>query len=442
MVYPDNFESKIGFDVVRNKLYQFCSSGASQRLAEEMSFSNSFELIDKELNLVKEFKDLFERSLDFPSNHFYDPQDWFYRAAIEGNFLEANELRQFSLALETLYNSLLFFKKNQELFPNLYELSQPIQHQDFIRKAINEKIDDASRVKDNATQELSRIRKKLRDEQHTVRKMAEQIFRTAVSEKWVPEGSLPTIRDGRVVIPVLAEHKRKLKGFVLDESATGQTVFMEPTEMLDANNAIRELEHAERREVIRILKELTNTIRLALPTLHVAFDFLARVDFIRAKAKIALELHAVKPVFVDKPALQWQAAKHPVLVYTFKGKKEVVPLNIKLEEDASMLLVSGPNAGGKSVCLKTVGLLQYMLQNGMLIPLADYSIAGIFKNILLDIGDQQSIENDLSTYSSHLQNMKLFLQQANHQSLILMDELGSGTDPNFGGAIAEVILQE
>jgi len=442
MVYPDNFESKIGFDFVRNRLIQFCSSGASQRLAEAMQFSSSFEEVDKELNLVKEFKDLFERSLDFPSNHFYDPQDWFYRAAIEGNFLEAHELRQFSLALDTLQSSIIFLKKNSELFPHLFALSSDVQQQDVIKKTINEKIDDASHVKDNASTELGRVRKKLRDEQHTVRRMAEQIFRMAVSEKWVPDGALPTIRDGRVVIPVLAEHKRRLKGFVLDESATGQTVFMEPAEMLDANNAIRELEHAERREVIRILKELTNTIRLALPELNTAFSFLARLDFIRAKARMALELSAVKPIFINQPALHWQQAKHPVLIYTFKGKKEVIPLNIKLEEDAAMLLVSGPNAGGKSVCLKTVGLLQYMLQNGLLIPLADYSTAGVFNNILLDIGDQQSIENDLSTYSSHLQNMKLFLQQANQNSLVLMDELGSGTDPNFGGAIAEVILQE
>jgi DNA mismatch repair protein MutS2 len=440
MIYPTNFESKIGFDHIRARVIRYCASGASQRLAEAMHFSSQYEWVNAELTLVAEFKDLTERSLDFPSNHFYDPQEWLDRASIEGNFLEPSELHQFSLLLHTLHVSISFLQKNANLFPNLSALTAQVQSQEKIRKQIDEKIDDASHVKDTASSELQRIRKKLRDEQHAIRKMAEQFFRHAVAEKWVPEGALPTIRDGRVVIPLLAEHKRRVKGFVLDESATGQTVFLEPAEMLDANNAIRELEHAERREIIRIVKELTELIRLHHTELTIAFNFLARIDFIRAKTKIAIELQACKPFLQNKPALAWQKAKHPVLVYTFQNKKEVVPLTISLTETEGMLLVSGPNAGGKSVCLKTVGLLQYMLQCGMLVPMADYSQAGIFNSILLDIGDQQSIENDLSTYSSHLQNMKLFLHEANATTLVLMDELGSGTDPNFGGAIAEVIL--
>jgi DNA mismatch repair protein MutS2 len=405
-----------------------------------MHFSSEYEWVNTELTLVTEFKDLTERSLDFPANHFYDPQEWLDRASIEGNFLEPSELHQFSLLLHTLHTSISFLQKNANLFPNLSSLTAQVQSQEKVRKQIDEKIDDASQVKDTASPELQRIRRKLRDEQHAIRKMAEQFFRHAVAEKWVPEGAQPTIRDGRVVIPLLAEHKRRVKGFVLDESATGQTVFLEPAEMLDANNAIRELEHAERREIIRIVKELTALIRLHHTALVIAFNFLARIDFIRAKTKIAIELQACKPFLQNKPALTWHKAKHPVLVYTFQNKKEVVPLTISLTETAGMLLVSGPNAGGKSVCLKTVGLLQYMLQCGMLVPMADYSQAGIFNSILLDIGDQQSIENDLSTYSSHLKNMKLFLHEANAQTLVLMDELGSGTDPNFGGAIAEVIL--
>ncbi len=440
MIYPINFESKIGFDQIRARVIRYCASGASQRIAEAMHFSSEYEWVNTELTLVTEFKDLTERSLDFPANHFYDPQEWLDRASIEGNFLEPSELHQFSLLLHTLHTSISFLQKNANLFPNLSSLTAQVQSQEKVRKQIDEKIDDASQVKDTASPELQRIRRKLRDEQHAIRKMAEQFFRHAVAEKWVPEGAQPTIRDGRVVIPLLAEHKRRVKGFVLDESATGQTVFLEPAEMLDANNAIRELEHAERREIIRIVKELTALIRLHHTALVIAFNFLARIDFIRAKTKIAIELQACKPFLQNKPALTWHKAKHPVLVYTFQNKKEVVPLTISLTETAGMLLVSGPNAGGKSVCLKTVGLLQYMLQCGMLVPMADYSQAGIFNSILLDIGDQQSIENDLSTYSSHLKNMKLFLHEANAQTLVLMDELGSGTDPNFGGAIAEVIL--
>jgi DNA mismatch repair protein MutS2 len=252
---------------------------------------------------------------------------------------------------------------------------------------------------------------------------------------------LPTIRDGRVVIPIQAEHKRKLKGFILDESATGQTVFMEPTEMLDANNEIRELEHEEKREVIRILKVLTDECRIHLPALKTSFRFLAQIDFIRAKAKFSLEINADKPILEKNPELTWYNAKHPLLYLSLKGKRDVVPLSIELNPVDRMLLVSGPNAGGKSVCLKTVGLLQYMVQCGLLIPVSDRSRVGIFSDIFLDIGDQQSIENDLSTYSSHLRNMNVFIQSAAESSLVLLDELGSGTDPNFGGAIAQAILE-
>ncbi len=304
------------------------------------------------------------------------------------------------------------------------------------------KIDDKAQVRDSASPDLGRIRKRLREEQIRLRKIADQIFRTAVEEKWVPEGALPTIREGRVVIPIQAEHKRKLKGFILDESATGQTVFMEPTEMLDANNEIRDLEHSEKREVIRILKELTDEFRQQLPVLRTAFQFLAQIDFIRAKAKFSQEINAEHPVIEKQPEMVWYNAKHPLLYLSLKGKREIVPLNIELDQQDRLLLVSGPNAGGKSVCLKTVGLLQYMVQCGLLIPVSERSRVGIFQNILLDIGDQQSIENDLSTYSSHLRNMKTFIEHANSKSLVLMDELGSGTDPNFGGAIAQAILEE
>ncbi|MFN4945494.1 MAG: endonuclease MutS2 [Chryseotalea sp.] len=442
MVYPANFESKIGFDFIRDRVARYCSSGASQRLAEEMHFITDFEWVNTELTLVTEFKQLTERSLDFPSNHFYDPQEWLNRAAIEGNFLEPAELHQFSLLLHTLHLSVSFLQKNAGDFPGLAGLTTQVQSQEKIRKSIADKIDDTGHVKDTASPELQRIRKKLRDEQHAVRKLAEQFFKLAVAEKWTPDGALPTIRDGRVVIPLLVEHKRKVKGFVLDESATGQTVFLEPAEMLDANNAIRELEHAERREIIRIIKELTDLIREHAEELTIAFHFLARIDFIRAKTKIAIELKACKSFLQSTPALMWHDARHPILVYTFQNKKSVIPLTLSLTEKEGMLLVSGPNAGGKSVCLKTVGLLQYMLQCGMLVPMADHSRTGIFQAILLDIGDQQSIENDLSTYSSHLKNMKFFLQEANAATLVLMDELGSGTDPNFGGAIAEVILAQ
>jgi DNA mismatch repair protein MutS2 len=273
-----------------------------------------------------------------------------------------------------------------------------------------------------------------------VRKLTDQIFRDSIGQSWVPEGATMTIREGRVVIPILAEHKRKLRGFIMDESATGQTVYIEPAESMEANNEIRDLLHADRREVVRILKELTAILRTNLASIKSACDFLGLIDFNHAKAKLAIDMDAEMPVVTAAPALNWILARHPLLHLTLKGKREVVPLTIDLSDEERFLLVSGPNAGGKSVCLKTVGLIQYMLQCGLLVPLYEKSTVGIFQNIFLDIGDQQSIENDLSTYSSHLKNMSFFLQNASAGTLVLMDELGSGTDPNFGGGIAEAIL--
>lgn len=440
MIYPDNLELKLGFDQIRQKLNAYCLSVAGERLVASMKFSSNFNFISLQLKQTSEFKSIEERSLDFPSRHFVDPENWFSKAAIEGNFLDERDFLDLSNSLTSIQACKSFLTKYQEEFPELYKLSAPVMSTQELQKEITSKIDDAAQVKDNASAELQAIRRKLRDEQGRLRKIADQIFRQAVHEKWVPEGALPTIRDGRVVIPILAEHKRKLKGFIQDESATGQTVFMEPAEMLDTNNEIRDLEHAERREVVRILTALTSRVRLDLPVLKTAYAFQSTVDFIRAKAKLARDLGGVLPLLDNKPTLDWQQAKHPILLLTFKGKREVVPLTIRLDDKDKVLLVSGPNAGGKSVCLKTVGLLQYMVQCGLLIPLADYSRVGIFKDILLDIGDQQSLENDLSTYSSHLKNMNVFLQQANEHSLVLLDELGSGTDPNFGGAIAQAIL--
>lgn len=440
MIFPETFESKLGFDLLRKRLLGFCKSTASERLVVAMKFEVRFEVILQQLKQVNEFKTLDERSLDFPARHFFDPENWFLRAAIEGNFLDEKDFVQLSQSLQSIASCKLFLNKHQEDFPELFNLSLPLSDLSFLNKEILSKIDEQSFVKDSASVELSSIRRKLREEQMKLRKMAEQLFKMAVHEKWVPEGALPTVRDGRIVIPILAEHKRKLKGFIQDESATGQTVFMEPVEMLDANNEIRDLEHAQRREVVKILIGLTALVRENLSSLRISFDFHAIIDFIRAKAKLANELQASLPLMENKPIVDWHSARHPLLFLSYKGKREVVPLSLQLSSLSKMILISGPNAGGKSVCLKAIGLLQYMVQCGLLIPVADHSRVGIFKAIFLDIGDQQSIENDLSTYSSHLSNMKFFLENATDTSLVLLDELGSGTDPNFGGAIAQAIL--
>jgi DNA mismatch repair protein MutS2 len=441
MVYPLDFEQKLGFDQIRAKIKSYCLSDAGAAWADRIRFSSNYEFIKVLLKQNLEFRQILEKGENFPSRHYFDGTEWLNRIALEGNWLETEDFLNLSYALTTVRDCKVFIQKMKEFYPELFKLVEPVQVAEGLVRAVNATIDDKAVVRDSASPELASIRKKLRDEQSRVRRLADQLFRNAVSEKWVPEGALPTIREGRVVIPILAEFKRRMKGFILDESATGQTVFMEPAEMLDANNEIRELEYAEKREIVRILVKLTDQFRIELPSLNLAFQFLSQIDFIRAKAKFSLEIEADMPLLERNPELVWYNAKHPLLYLSLKGKREIVPLNIELDKQDRMLLVSGPNAGGKSVTLKTLGLLQYMVQCGLLIPVSDRSRVGIFQSIFLDIGDQQSIENDLSTYSSHLKNMNVFMQQANDRSLVLLDELGSGTDPNFGGAIAQAILE-
>lgn len=440
MLYPNDFETRLGFDHIRRKLTSYCLSPLGISHVEAMQFNTTYHVVYTALRQNLEFKQIFEKGENFPSDHYTDAHELLRKASLEGNYLDEPEFLQLAYAQQTIIVCRDFLVKSKELYPALFELTAPVSITKQLVQRILGVIDETATVKDAASPELARIRKRLRDEQNNLRRLIDQSYRKAIEQQWVPEGALPTIREGRLVIPILAEHKRRMKGFILDESATGQTVFMEPAEVLEANNEIRDLEHAQKREVIRILKALTNDIRLNLPELETAFEFLGRVDFIRAKAKLSLELEADLPQVIDSPVVSWGRARHPVLFMTLKGRREVVPLDVDLSSGNRMLLVSGPNAGGKSVCLKTVGLLQYMLQCGVLVPASPDSQAGIFQDIFIDIGDQQSIENDLSTYSSHLKNMSFFLQHAGDQSLVLMDELGAGTDPNFGGAIAESIL--
>lgn len=440
MNYPDDFESKLGFDQIRQRLHAYCLSVPGRHLVDGLRFQTDVEKIRIQLLQNLEFKQIFEKGENFPSNHYIDPVEIFRKVALEGNYLDESEFQQLAYSLQTILACRDFLIKGKEFYPVLFELSVSVIVSGKLIDRILAVIDDHATVKDSASTELGRIRKRLREEQSRSRKLVDQVYKLAIEQHWVPEGALPTIREGRLVIPILAEHKRKMKGFIHDESATGQTVFMEPAEVLEANNEIRDLEHAQKREVIRILKQLTDEVRVQLPELKTAYQFLAHIDFIRAKAKLSIDLEADLPVLQAVPALQWKRAKHPLLIVSLRGKREVIPLDINLNDTDRMLLVSGPNAGGKSVCLKTVGLLQYMLQCGLLIPVSPDSITGIFKDIFIDIGDQQSIENDLSTYSSHLANMAFFLRHTSGQSLVLMDELGSGTDPNFGGAIAQSIL--
>jgi len=442
MVFPEEIEQRLGFDQIRQRLINYCQGPLGVQQVQQMEFSSVHPDILTLLRQNFEFKLIIESGKEFPSTIHSNPEEHFKRAAIEGSYLEEEAFQEIIKSLQIISGCKHFFKQHEETYPELFRISSLITDPAHLTKILIAKFDDHGLIRDSASAELAKIRRTLHAEQTRVKRLMEQLFRNAADQGWVPEGVSAAIRDGRVVIPLLAEHKRKIKGFVVDESSTGQTVYLEPAEVLEANNEIRDLFHAERREVIKILKELTSHLRVHLLEVYPSFHFLGIIDFTRAKAKFSIDIQAEMPHLKDRPDLNWLHARHPLLYLSLKGKREVVALTIDLTEENPFLLISGPNAGGKSVCLKTVGLIQYMVQCGLLPSLHDKSTVGIFTNIFLDIGDQQSIENDLSTYSSHLKNMTFFINHSDGKTLVLMDELGSGTDPNFGGGISESILSE
>lgn len=442
MVFPLEIEQRLGFDQIRSRLVDYCQGPLGVQQVVGMQFSSSFQQVQSLLKQNVEFKLILESESDFPSTQHGNTDEHVDRAAIEGSYLEEEAFQQIIKSLEAISACKDFFNQREDSYPALFKLSTEVPDLGNLIKSIKAKFDDQGHVRDNASVDLAKIRKELHTEQLKVKRLMDQLFRHAVGQGWVADGVSAAIRDGRLVIPVLAEHKRKIKGIIVDESATGQTIYMEPAEVLEANNEIRDLHHAERREVIKILKELTSLLRIHLPEVFPAFHFLGVMDFTRAKAKFSRDIQAEMPTLKNEPDLNWLHARHPLLYLSLKGKREIVPLTIDLTDENPFLLISGPNAGGKSVCLKTVGLVQYMVQCGLLPSLHDKSTVGIFNNIFLDIGDQQSIENDLSTYSSHLKNMSFFIQHSDNKTLVLMDELGSGTDPNFGGGISESILTD
>jgi DNA mismatch repair protein MutS2 len=444
MLYPKNFEEKIGFDQIRQLIKDECNGIIGKNFVDKIRFSDKIDIIAKLTGQVEEFRKILVEGEEFPNQYFYDLNESLSKAAIENAFLIEEEFQNLKLSLSTLLQCLSFFAaKDVKKYPHLKELCADILIDKNLVKKIEQVIDDRSKVRDNASPKLREIRMSLLSEQSRLRKSLDSILKSLKGQNLVNDDVNLTIREGRMVIPLAAEYKRRIKGFVHDTSASGQTVYIEPEEVLNINNEIRELEYAERHEVIRILIELTTTIRPHIPALKKGYLVLGIIDFIRAKARFALKINAIQPELVKQPYMDWRNAYHSLLYYSFsKIGKTVVPLSIKLDENNRILLISGPNAGGKSVCLKTVGLTQYMLQCGLLIPVEEGSKAGIFDKIFIDIGDEQSIESDLSTYSSHLKNMKHFLQFGDKKTLCLIDEFGTGTDPQFGGAIAEAVLEK
>ena len=447
MIYPQNFEQKIGFDQIRQLLKDKCLSTLGEERVNEMNFSDHFEEVDELLNQVAEFVRIIQEEDNFPDQFFFDVRPSLKRIRIEGMYMDEQELFDLRRSLETIRDIVRFLQRNDEEesdcpYPSLKKLAGDITVFPQLITKIDGILNKYGKIKDNASTELSRIRRELANTRGSISRSLNSILRNAQSEGYVDKDVAPTMRDGRLVIPVAPGLKRKIKGIVHDESASGKTVFIEPAEVVEANNRIRELEGDERREIIRILTEFSNTLRPSIPEILQSYEFLAEIDFIRAKSHFAIQTNSIKPSLENEQLLDWTMAVHPLLQLSLaKHGKKVVPLDIELNLKRRILIISGPNAGGKSVCLKTVGLLQYMLQCGMLVPMHERSHVGLFGSIFIDIGDEQSIEDDLSTYSSHLTNMKIMMKNCNERSLILIDEFGGGTEPQIGGAIAEAVLK-
>ncbi|WP_224996486.1 endonuclease MutS2 [Cesiribacter sp. SM1] len=443
MLYPENLEQKIGFDHIRQLLKQNCLSSLGTAYVDKVRFTDDITLLQKLLGQTSEFIKILAGGEEFPSSNYLPFDKQLDKARLEGAYLLEEELHGLRLSLQTIMACLRFFKGREEQYPQLTELGVAIWLDPRLLLDIEKVLDDNGRLRDNASPELQKIRRSLISEQSRARRTLDSILRSAISAGYAEEGSTLTIRNGRLVIPLPAEHKRRVKGFVQDESATGQTVFLEPAEVLEINNNIRELELEEKREIMRILIQVTSTIRPHVGALRKASGFLAMVDFIRAKALLGRQLEAIVPEVQPQPLVDWRNAVHPLLFLSHRAmNKSVEPLTISLNSEQRILIISGPNAGGKSVALKTLGLLQYMLQCGLPIPLAEGSRVGLFRNLFIDIGDEQSLENDLSTYSSHLTNMRFFLRAVDKKTLFLIDEFGTGTEPKLGGAIAEAILED
>ena len=447
MIYPSNFENKIQFSEIRSLLKGYCLCQLGKDKVDEMAFSGDVAVINTMLRQTREFRRLQEESDDFPLQFFFDMRESVKRIRLEGTHLEENEIFDLRRSLETIAAIVRFLDRGSDEgvydYPTLHELTEGVLTFPEILRSIDQILDKYGKVKDSASPALADIRMQLHKAEGSVSRTLYSILRAAQSEGLVDKDVTPTVRDGRLVVPIAPGLKRKIKGIVHDESSTGKTVFVEPTEVVEANNRIRELEAEERREVVRILVDFTKLVRPYVNEIIYAYLLLAEIDFIRARAEFAVLVGGIEPEVQAAPVIDWISSRHPLLWLALKKQdKPVVPLDITLTRDRHILIISGPNAGGKSVCLKTVGLLQYMLQCGLSVPMSERSTVGVFKNLMIDIGDEQSIENDLSTYSSHLLNMKNMMRQANDGTLLLIDEFGTGTEPQIGGAMAEAVLNQ
>ena len=450
MIYPNNYESKIGFDEIRRLLKGHCMSSLGQEKVDELAFSDDASVINEAMAQVREMRRMMQATEKPEMNYFFDVRESVARLRMENTHIEEDELFDLRRSLETIGIIVAFLNKNngddekpEFLYSALHRMAEDVLTFPAIIRRIDSILDKFGKIKDSASMTLAGIRHEMEQTAGSISRTLYTILHSAQRDGLVAQDVAPTLRDGRLMIPVAPGLKRKIKGIVHDESATGKTVFIEPAEVVEANNKVRELEAAERREIVRILTVFSDELRPHVQEVLDSYHFLAQIDLVHAKAEMAEQMQAFEPEVKGAPTMDWIRAIHPLLQRSLaKQDKKVVPLDIMLVKDKRLLIISGPNAGGKSVCLKTVGLLQYMLQCGLSIPVGDRSTVGVFQNIMIDIGDEQSIADDLSTYSSHLLNMKNMMKQANNRTLLLIDEFGGGTEPTIGGAIAEAVLNQ
>lgn len=433
------------FDTIFSQIASYCTSELSQTtLQSDLTFSSDYDVVTARLALVEEMMNIIRETSDaMPSGCISDLRPLFAATRAEGTFIDLNDLNDLRKNLITLHSLILFISSaDPERFPRLRKtIEGSVQFQEVVRY-IDSIIDKYGNVRDNASTTLLTIRRSMQEAQNSVVRTLNSILKEVKAHGLVDQDVAPTMREGRLMLPIPTANKRQIHGIVHDESATGKTAFIEPAAVVEINNRLRELEGEERREIIRILVDFTSWLRPFYESILESMLCVARIDALHARAKYSISISATIPN-ITRNLVEIYQARHPLLQQSLKNQgREIVPLDIKLTRKHRILVISGPNAGGKSVCLKTLGLLQYMLGCGLPIPVAERSSTMLFSAILVDIGDEQSIENDLSTYSSHLLNMKNFLRQANGRTLLLIDEFGSGTEPLIGGAIAEAILAQ
>ncbi|MEG1670712.1 MAG: Smr/MutS family protein [Mucinivorans sp.] len=447
MVYPHHAEQQLGFDSVRADIAASIETDGGRQILADMQFSDSYDVVRQSVERVAQMVALLWSSEEFPARGYVDINHFLPKINIEGGFIEQAEMLTLGKALGMINSvaSLFNLLAERGAYGELTRLTADLAPMGHIEQEINRILDKFGNVRDGASSELQTIRRSLADKSSQISRRLLQILHQAQADGYAEADSSVAIRDGRAVIPVAASNKRKIKGYVFDESASGRTAYIEPLEVIELNNEVNELKSDERHEIVRILMNFSIFLRPYTGDLQRVGSLMCYLDFLTAKARYALSIGGVKPIIEPSTGIYLRSARHPLLekVFTREGRKSsLVPLDIRLTSEKHILLISGPNAGGKSVCLKTVGLLQMMLQCGLLVPVLENSEMGIFDSVFIDIGDEQSIENDLSTYSSHLANMKTMLREATCSSLVLIDEFGGGTEPTVGGAIAESVLEQ